>query len=549
MIKKISIIHYRKLKNLMLDFSPQINFISGANGTCKSSLLHIISNAFQRVVAKKANLSDPNSISVINAINAGVNLKIEALTRDAKYYKDPAEKTKGVLFSIAYSNGVELGFRKHNSQIAERFAVKPRYSPQMPKESLPTLPVIYLGLARLYPIGEFQDNSAIEKIKYKLPENYREELKTLYEQLTHIQINSLQPQRMRGVKVRNDFSTSRNGIDGNTISSGEDNVFIILTALFSLKYYYECLQEKSGDIESVLLIDEFDATIHPSLQESLLDVMRDFSQQYKIQIISTTHSLSLLKYAFIKKDNVIYLCDNIEDVFAMDDPDIHKIEMKLKNISREAFYADREIPIFTEDEEARMFMDYYMKYLEEQDSHFSSVKGFFHFVNAPFGADSLRGMFRDEKLTKIMQGICILDGDKTERLPEYVIALPGGNSPERVIFEYAEILYQDPQNDFWKTREATQNNFDRPYYRDHIQTAYQQALQATSPRVALKDLWNSNKTFVALVIKTWLNDPNNKGAIMHFTRDFHHLFFRTAEHHGLNRRDWPSRNEGGASHE
>ena len=231
MIKKIAVIHYRKLKNLILDFSPQVNFISGANGTCKSSLLHMISNAFQRIVAKKANLSDPNCISVINAINAGVNLKIEALTRDAKYYKDPAEETKGVLFSITYSNGVELGFRKHNSKLAERFAIKPRYSPKMPKESLPTLPVIYLGLARLYPIGEFQDNNAIEKIKYKLPDNYRAELKTLYEQLTHIQINSLQPQRMRGVKVRNDFSTSQNGIDGNTISSGEDNVFIILTEI------------------------------------------------------------------------------------------------------------------------------------------------------------------------------------------------------------------------------------------------------------------------------------------------------------------------------
>lgn len=549
MINKVSIIKYRKLQNLDIDFTPEVNFVSGANGTCKSSLLHMVSNAFQKVVATKANLKDKNCISVINAINSGLNQKIETLTRDSKQYNDPAKEIKGTLFSISYFDGTNLDFRRHNSKIAERFAIKPKYSHQKPKENLPFIPVIYLGLSRLYPIGEFQDNNAIEKIKYKLPDNYRKDLVELYEQLMHIQISALQPQRMKGVKVRNDFSTSQNGVDGNTISSGEDNVFIILTALLSLKYYYDSLQETTDNNESVLLIDEFDATLHPSLQEALLDVIRDFSKKYKIQVISTTHSLSLLKYAFTKKDNVIYLCDNIENVYAMKNPDIHKIEMKLKNISREAFYADKEIPVFMEDAEARMFMGYYMSYLQEHDCNFSRIKSSFHFVEAPFGADSLRGMFKDERLTKIMQAICILDGDKTEEHPEYVIVLPGGKSPERVIFDYAEKLYNDSQNDFWRTSEATQNNFDRPYYRDHIQSAYQQALQPTPDREKLKNVWNDNKTFVALVIKTWLNDSVNQGDIQKFTAKFHTLFFKTAEHHGLNRRDWPSKKDGVKGHE
>lgn len=538
MIKKLSIIKYRKLENLDFEFQQGINFISGANGTCKSSLLHIVSNSFQKVVAAKSNLIDKNCISIINAINSGLNLKIEALTRESKHYQDPAEDTKGTLYSILYFNDINIDFRKHNSKIADRFAIKPKYSSQKPKETLPIMPVIYLGLSRLYPIGEFQDNNAIESIRHKLPDNYREELKNLYEKLTHIKINTLQPQRMKGVKTRNDFSTDRNGVDGNTISSGEDNTFIILTGLISLKYYFENLQNKSGYNESILLIDEFDATLHPSLQESLLDLIRDFSNKFKIQVISTTHSLSLLKYAFTKKDNVIYLCDNIENVYLMEDPDIHKIEMKLKIISREAFYADKEIPIFMEDAEARMFMEYFMGYLQEKDPNFSKVRSSFHFVDAPFGADSLRGMFKDEKLTKIMQAICILDGDKTEKHSEYVISLPGGKSPEKVIFEYSEKLYSDSQNSFWKTIEATQNNFDRPYYREHIQPAYHQALHPTPDRVKLKKVWKDNKTFIALVIKTWLNDIGNQDIIINFIQKFHNLFLKTAEHHGLNRRDW-----------
>lgn len=44
MIQKISVNQYRKLKNLDFEFSKEINVISGTNGTCKTSLLHIASN-------------------------------------------------------------------------------------------------------------------------------------------------------------------------------------------------------------------------------------------------------------------------------------------------------------------------------------------------------------------------------------------------------------------------------------------------------------------------------------------------------------------------
>ncbi|HDR1474452.1 TPA: AAA family ATPase, partial [Pasteurella multocida] len=52
MIKRIYFKHYRKLQDFSLDFSKEINVISGENGTCKSSILHIVSNAFQKVDPK-----------------------------------------------------------------------------------------------------------------------------------------------------------------------------------------------------------------------------------------------------------------------------------------------------------------------------------------------------------------------------------------------------------------------------------------------------------------------------------------------------------------
>ena len=80
MISKLSIVQYRKLKGLDLDFCPGVNIISGTNGTCKSSVLHMISNAYKKVPQRRnARLSDAACVTTITRTNSGVNCKIEAL--------------------------------------------------------------------------------------------------------------------------------------------------------------------------------------------------------------------------------------------------------------------------------------------------------------------------------------------------------------------------------------------------------------------------------------------------------------------------------------
>jgi len=191
-----------------------------------------------------------------------------------------------------------------------------------------------------------------------------------------------------------------------------------------------------------------------------------------------------------------------------------------------------------------MFMGYYLKHLQTIDHNFAYIASRFHFVNANFGSGELSKLFKDEKFQKILHGICILDGDSTQQLVENMIALPGKKPPERVIFDYAETIYNDPNHPFWSSEEADKNNYDRFFYREHIQREYKEALTGSSARTSLKSLWNRYKSFVALILKTWLNDPANYGEIMHFTSAFHYLFFNTAEFHGLNKRDWPKRNQG-----
>lgn len=129
MIKRIHVVKYRKLENMDLEFSKGINVISGTNGTCKTSLLHIVSNAYQAVTKKCEWLQDSSCLDVIKQINSSTNPKIEALTKGDKTYNDPANGVKGTLFSVEYYGHASLEFRKHNSKLSNRYELRALSTP------------------------------------------------------------------------------------------------------------------------------------------------------------------------------------------------------------------------------------------------------------------------------------------------------------------------------------------------------------------------------------------------------------------------------------
>jgi hypothetical protein len=551
-IKKISISQYRKMKDLDFDFINGINILSGTNGTCKTSLLHIVSNSFQAVTKTCSWLQDANSIEIIKKVNSITNPKIESLTKGDKQHNDPANGHKGTIFNVEYYNREPLAFRKHDSKSNNlcRYAVKPYY-PKGAHDSLPYCPVIYLGLARLFPFGEFQNDDAVEDVKKSLPVAYLQEVADLYNNFTHIAISSSAPQKMGDIKVRSDFVSDKSGIDSNTISAGEDNLFILLTALVSLKYYYQSIQS-NNEIESILLIDELDATLHPSFQFKLLELFRKYSSDYKIQVIFTTHSLSLLEYALKKKDNVIYLIDNVTSVRKMASPDIYKIKMFLHDITRDDIYMSNAIPVFTEDDEARVFLNILFDYCENNIVGFASVRRFFHPVDANIGATNLVNIFSDTYLLKsTMQSICILDGDQRSKqdYDKYIIALPGGESPEKLIMEYSLQLL-DNDDPFWVDDTIMSLNYGKVNFMsnrkpdiDEIPQKIQELKDAGESthgkeREMRKKVFIKHKRFFELLFKHWVNNPEHQEQVEKFYNDLHIMFRKVSEFHGINPKEW-----------
>lgn len=552
MINKINIKQYRKLRDIEVNLTNGINIISGTNGTCKTSLLHIISNSFQKIKKNNIIFKDSSCIDIINNVNKMINPKIETLTRGDKTYNNPANGVKGTLFSVSYIDGTSINFRRHNSQTLEgkgRFSVKPQYNSNS-NDKLPELPVIYLGLSRLYAYGEYSNDENIVPIKKKLPDKYLKEISDTYKKFTGIDIAYSGQQNMRDIKTRAEFSSQLEGVDSNTISAGEDNLFIIITALISLKYYYENINS-SREIESILLIDEIDATLHPAFQIKLLNLLNDFSLKYKIQVTFTTHSLTLLEEALNKKMNVIYLIDNISSVNQMQDVDIYKIKMYLKSVLRKDIYISRSIPIFTEDEEARLFLRNLFEYFDsEYKDKFLGVSQLFHLVEANISADALLNIFKDSKLLRsTMRSICILDGDKNSDWNNCVIALPGGKCPEELIFEHAEQLYKN-DFEFWSDSIVEGLGYSKVYYRDNIRVEVEgiktkidtmkKEGQSTKgvKREENKKIFRNHGKFFELVIRNWINSNENKEKVDKFYNELKLMFKKVSEFHDINSKEW-----------
>ncbi|HDR8182705.1 TPA: AAA family ATPase [Bacillus thuringiensis] len=588
MSKKISIKKYRKLENIEFDFSENVNLISGTNGTCKTSLLYIISNSYQKVIKKGMDTNVQNCLTIIQEINNMVNPKIETLTRGDKQFNDPAPNEKGAILNVEYFNGYQLEFRKHNSDTSDRFSIKPKYASNS-NDKLPQKAIIYLGLSRLASFGEFQETNVeeilsslgdkienediiqivkktleskllgnqIKNIKKNLPKQYIQEINSIYCDFTGIQVKDSSFNKVSIIKNRADFTSNIDGIDSNTISAGEDNLYMIITALVSLKYYYESSKTVDTDsVKSILLIDELDATLHPSYQLKLYDLIKNFCNNYKIQFVGTTHSLSLLEYSLEQKDNVVYLVDGIDYAEKINEKtDFLTIKMFLNEESALKMNATKKIPIFTEDAEARIFIEKLFDYYSNtKNQGFSQVIDHFHFVKANIGSENLINIFSDSVFIKdLTKAICILDGDKLPDLNKNIISLPGKTNPEKLLIDYLLDVYSNPHyRDFWNPssspvmkmgyqKKVVYSNIIKCYEEIENEISNKKNTSASTKgirRERYKKLFNSHTGFFEELFTYWINDPKNETQVRDFYSNLYKLFRKTSRAYGINPNIW-----------
>lgn len=286
-IESIEVEKFRAIKNLSLNIGKNITVIAGRNATLKTTLLGMLGQPFT--------ISSEHPMYGCTTID-GYNFKSQFKEKfkiskefdhcgdhvwTLRFYKKGYYKDDEIqMMSIrrpTKSNPNDIRFWNAKSKAKGTGYVQ--------------LPVYYLSLGRLFPIGE---TGKTRNVDIKLTDDENDYFVKMYKELLSIQESKNAVATMEKADARRNFvGINDNTHDVFTNSAGEGNIGKIILAILSFRRLKgEYGKKYKGGI---LLIDELDATLYGYSQKKLVDFLYKASQEFSIQIIFTTHSPMVLQ--------------------------------------------------------------------------------------------------------------------------------------------------------------------------------------------------------------------------------------------------------------
>lgn len=458
MFKHIRINNFRVLKDKDIDLGKYITVFAGWNAAGKSTLLALLANSTELKVNEGRTYSGKQFRAEFSEIIKG----------SMKY--DQSEQDKLEIEVTIDGNDRKKTFRtawQKDTKNNDRFRVIPKETDKNGKlltEAKFPLPVLYLGLSRLYPIGECSDDilssqeqSFSKEDKEWFTEKYNFVLSKHenIQSVTNIDVKTSQKEKM-GINT--------DAYDWRTNSAGQDNVSQILKSILSFK---KLKREQGTKFKGgLLIIDELEASLHPKAQEKMFDkILLKSAKEIGIQIIFTTHSLTLIKKACEKSNNDTI----ISHYFTFEN---HELQIK-KNADYDFIEKDllispintkckkQKITVYSEDEEARWFIKKLLRgYNNKLD-----------FRNIKISCSSLVDLMNCEPCFK--NYIVIFDGDFdqdrriTMNKQNYLI-LPTTNdqkiSPEKELHTF---LFSEKSNEYFQNSIKKNPHLKREYFEEH----------------------------------------------------------------------------------
>lgn len=287
-IRNIEIEKFRAFENVTFDLGKRITAIAGRNATQKTTVLGMIGQPFT-ISSKDHQMYGCKTID-------GYNFRSQF---KEKFKLSPEHDIIGEhKWTLNFHNG----FYENNYFSVKSIARVQRGKPDTLRfwnaESRARgagyiqLPVYFLSLSRLFPIGEVKKTKEFpiiltEEEKEYCINNYRTIL-SIQNRCTNSDIGI-----EKGAASKSFAGISDDIHDIYTNSAGESNIVKIILALLSFKRLKDEYRDsyKGG----ILLIDELDATLYGFSQTKLVDYLWQASAEFKVQIIFTTHSPLVLK--------------------------------------------------------------------------------------------------------------------------------------------------------------------------------------------------------------------------------------------------------------
>lgn len=297
-IKSIEVEKFRSISEISFQLGKKLTAIAGRNATQKTTLLGMLGQPF--AISKDSPLY---GCSTVDGYNFKSQFK-EKFKLSINY--EPIGSHKWTL--NFHNKGYYQNDRITIQSIARKQKGKPDEIRFWNAESRAKgagyvqLPVYYLSLSRLAPIGESKKTIPLTidltpaEIKYCV-KAYREIL-SINQSSKNATVSA---EKGSGKQV---YAGINDGIhDIFTNSAGEGNISKIILAVLSFRR----LKEKYGSAYKggILLIDELDATLYGFSQKKLLAYLLSAAKDYKVQIIFTTHSPIILNEMYkLQKEEI-----------------------------------------------------------------------------------------------------------------------------------------------------------------------------------------------------------------------------------------------------
>lgn len=527
-VKKIELNDFRRFKNTTVKFGKNLTCLSGHNAVGKSTILGILANS-----------SELHKAIGTTVTGKAFKVDLKEIMKFSEEFDTSGSDKCSLTFSDIPSHTEEpyvenLSFRatwQKAGNEGKRYRLIPMKTPERDTERKLLWPTFYLGLSRLYPIGEV-DDSNVDPSKLKITDS--EERKFLHENHKWIMASSEEYEEAHSLNIKNTkkvgFGIQTKEYDALANSSGQDNLGQILLGLLSFKR----LKEKMGSdwVGGLLLIDEIDATLHPIAQNRLFDFLLNFSKKHDLQIVFTSHSLSLLEHIETKQSSIHpYYAEQKEDALSIEtnylttghgklevynNPSSKDIKLDLLNQYTEQHW--NEMKVYSEDEEARWFFDILFdfcvrsKYIENHPNKLDHV-------SITLGCDQLLRLLKGD-FKYFSNNLILLDGDVTDAkineqlrgtINDYsylkgktynILKLPGEDSPEKVLWEYAKSL--EPDHHFYTTNPKGMSFKKRAFLDNGPFSQYYDSLSEV--RLKYKEWFKDNKSHMEYLVRFWLED-------------------------------------------
>ena len=476
-LKKVSIDDFRNLTDLRFELGSRITVLSGHNGVGKSSLLSLIASTTgtnKKRLDKKPFQPEFDDYFTINS-----NEPLKEYRVVCEY-----EASDGFIFAK------RIGFR-NDADSNRGVRALPRTSPRIDSDDTVTssvekvrnklgitdsarvpIPTIYLSLSRLYPTGETvvestvmrNTNAIIQKgFHKKYAEWYNEVLPNSISEYEHVESMT------KKVNSKKRIFVPPTNASAETQSVGQDNIGYIVNALVDF-YSLSLSDDYHG---GVLCIDEVDASLHPSAQVNLFNLLNRLSNELNLQIFLTSHSLTILKEIISLKEKCPsqYQLVYFKGVSTPSIMKFNSYRLLKADLFQELTFKKPETKVYCEDEMTKAVFNLLVNAAESLNLDFKLPP--YKIIPIFLGADQLKKLPRSD--THFSNVAIVLDGDANSKdqikiedymkdstivesltpitLDKNFVSLPGYLSPEGYLYSIIYELVKKERNHykFWRT--------------------------------------------------------------------------------------------------